>query len=399
MRAKKVQIKTVIHLRRIRIIYGVFFIAQMARSSAGLKAIAVVDDLMVSLQVACFLFCFWDRLYQKKISWLDIGIIAFYVSLFISTVMTSRDYFSWTIYAVQGVGTVFLIENMLEENEKNSLIRIRNVSILFLLCNILSMILLPSGFLSEYYFLGSRIGFTPFCIFAVSVSFLCDYVIVKKKSSLISCFAVLLAASNLIMQKVSTGIIGLVLFGVMLLCGNLLNREEKKRKTWIYAVSCFIPFIVWGMIIWGKDIGLFQSLLKIVGEDMTFNGRMIIWQTALEYISRKPLWGYGVTVVGAFYITAFVNNRSLPAHDELLNLLYQGGLITFFLWNILFFIIGNVLVKCKEKQIVTIISAMIFSFLCIMITEIQSQKAVIFMVLALACQIGKNHVAGAKQNV
>ena len=106
-----------------------------------------------------------------------------------------------------------------------------------------------------------------------------------------------------------------------------------------------------------------------------------------------------VTTVGAFYISAYVDRRSLPAHDELLNIMYQGGIIAFVCWNILFLVVGYSLAKCRENHIVILLSAMIFSFLCIMITEIQSQKAIIFMAVALAYQIGMNHMSERKRNV
>ena len=397
IQAGRIQINKVLYLNKKSCIYFLFFLAHLSRSSAGLKAVNIIDNLMVMLQILCLLFCFWQRVEKKKFSVLDLSICFFYVSLFISTIVVSRDFFSWATYSIQGIGAVFLIEDMMRENERRNMVILRNVTCIFLVCNLFTLIVYPNGCFTDYYFLGSRIGFTPFCIFGVAVSLLYDYIAKERKISLTSCAIILIAVLNVTLQNVTTGIIGLILFGIMIVIGYLIRKNNRPDR--LYVLAVLFPFLTWIIIIFGQNTKTMQWILSFMGEDATFHGRRIIWQTALEYIAKKPLWGYGVTTVGAFYISAYVNKRSLPAHDELLNIMYQGGVIAFVCWNILFLVIGYSLAKCKENHIVILLSAMIFSFLCIMITEIQSQKAIIFMAVALAYQLGMNHMAERRRNV
>ena len=397
IRTGRIQIKKVLYLNKKSCIYLLFFLAHLSRSSAGLKAVSIIDNLMVMLQILCLLFCFWQRVEKQKFSMLDLSVCFFYVSLFISTVMVSRDFFSWAIYSIQGIGAVFLIEDMMMDDERRNMVILRNVTFIFLLCNLFTLIAYPNGWLEDYYFLGSRIGFTPFCIFAVAVSLLCDYLAKERKISLTSCVIILTAAVNVTLQNVTTGIMGLILFGVMIATGYLICKDN--RPDIVYALAVLFPFVAWIIIIFGRNTKIIQWILSFIGEDATFHGRTIIWQTALQYIVKEPLWGYGVTTVGAFYITAYIDRRSLPAHDELLNIMYQGGIIAFVCWNILFLVVGYSLAKCRENHIIILLSAMIFSFLCIMITEIQSQKAIIFMAVALAYQLGINHMSERTRDV
>lgn len=397
MQEGKMRIKTVIRLKKRSSAYALFFAAQLSRSSAGLKTIGTVDDLMVMLQIACFLYCFLNRIKRKRFSMLDLSVISFYLCLFISTVMVSRDFFSWLTYSLQGAGAIFLIEDMMANDEKESILVIRNVSFFFLLCNLASVIMAPAGFFGDLYFLGARIGFTPFCIMAVVSALLGDYIVNGKKISITSGAVILAAVVNVAAVRVSTGILGLALLACMTAAGLLLCGIRKQSM--VYLLSYGIPSLVWFVIVLKGRTDIFQIILSIVGEDLTFNGRTLIWEMALRYISEKPFWGYGVTALGDFYIAAYIKQRSLPAHDELLNLLYQGGAAAFICWNILYFAVGHALKRCRENYIIVLMSAAVFSFLCIMITEIQSQKAIIFMVIALAYQLAVNHSMETEEHV
>ena len=98
MRVKR---KPVIHLNKMSCLYGLFFTAQLARSSAFLKDLSAVDNAMTGLQIICVLFCFWQRARKKFFSFLDIAVVLFYGSLLISTAAASKDFVSWATYAMQ----------------------------------------------------------------------------------------------------------------------------------------------------------------------------------------------------------------------------------------------------------------------------------------------------------
>lgn len=390
----KINIKRnyVIHLNKMSCLYGLFFTAQLARSSAFLKDFSAVDNVMTGLQIACMLFCFWQRARKKFFSVLDIAVVLFYGSLLISTARVSKDFVSWATYALQGIGSVFLVENMISENEERNIRVIRNISAFFVLCNLVSLFLFSGTRSEEFFFLGSRIGFTPFCLLATVASLLCDSIRKNKKLSLCSCVVLAAAVSNLVLQHVTTGIIGLIVFAATLAASLFLNRN--RFRVWKYALFFTLSLVIWIVIVVEGSIertGMLSSFLSFFGKDSTFGGRTIIWKTALFYIARKPFWGYGVTPLGSFYITAYVNRRSLPAHDELLNILYQGGIAAFICWNLLFMAVGYGLCRCKDSYLFSLLLAVLFAFSCVMITEIQSQKAILFLVSALAYQLGMNH--------
>lgn len=81
------------------------------------------------------------------------------------------------------------------------------------------------------------------------------------------------------------------------------------------------------------------SLLKpfvegVLHKDMTFTGRSTAWERVLLLIASKPVFGWGVidseTATGLLKSIAFVN-----PHNQLLNCLWQGGIILVFILSLI----------------------------------------------------------------
>lgn len=81
------------------------------------------------------------------------------------------------------------------------------------------------------------------------------------------------------------------------------------------------------------------SLLKpfvegVLHKDMTFTGRSTAWERVLLLIACKPVFGWGVidseTATGLLKSIAFVN-----PHNQLLNCLWQGGIILVFILSLI----------------------------------------------------------------
>lgn len=81
------------------------------------------------------------------------------------------------------------------------------------------------------------------------------------------------------------------------------------------------------------------SLLKpfvegVLHKDMTFTGRSTAWERVLLLIASKPVFGWGVidseTATRLLKSIAFVN-----PHNQLLNCLWQGGIILVFILSLI----------------------------------------------------------------
>lgn len=374
------------------ICYNLFFIAQLSRSSAYLKTIPIFDPIMTLLQVLCIVYIVLKRTDRKGTTYftkIEIGVAFLYLAFLVSTVLISQDFKSFLTYAAQAVGATMLGCQLLMGKNRNLLRYLRNISAIFLVINLITMLSdISTASIRSNNFLGYRIAFTPYILLAIFCSAMYDRVVLHKNMSSFTVLVYCIAVLNAWIGQVATGEIILVL----LLCLSLLSagRERIMSKVFNYWVLLTIYAVLFSLIVILSQTVLFQSVLMMFNEDITFNGRTIIWSVGLQYIAQKPLFGYGTTALGDFMITEYYNQRALPAHDEILNILYQGGFFALFFYIVLFVIVGKAVSRSSNFSIRWLVSVTVFLFLCLTITEIQSQKAILFLVLGMAYQAVEN---------
>lgn len=380
-----------LEISKSAVVYGLCITAQLSRASAWIKTENILDAFMTLLQLFCVAYYGVLKIRKKKLSYLDLAAAGFYFCLLISTVLVSRDYVSWFTYAIQGLGTIFLVEELFEDDQIMGVLLIRNISFGFLVVNLLTIIAFPQGIGSTYYyFLGSRIGFTPFVLIAVGAAVLADVIAEERRISVFSAAVFGIALLNLFLQRVSTGIIALVLIAAFLTVRFLVGEAmDYLANYWVLTGIWIAVFLI--AVFTDKE--MLQMILSWFHEDTTFGGRTIIWQTACSYIAEKPVTGYGVTPTGAFYISAYIKDRMLPAHNEILNILYQGGALALIGFASMLFAVGRMISQCADKYLAGLAAVLIFVICCVMITEIQTQKAIFFMLAAMAYQTAANNTS------
>ncbi|MCD7837318.1 MAG: O-antigen ligase family protein [Clostridiales bacterium] len=347
---------------------------------------------MTLVQICCLLFFGCSKLRKGRVLILDLALVLFYGALLIPTVLVSKDFGSWITYTIQGLSAAFLVEEMLNEDFWGGLHLLRNVSFCFILLNLATMAIFRSGLNSSGYFiLGSRIGFTPFVLLAVMSAVACEYTTASSKTSFFTVCCFLVGLLNLLIPMVGTGLLTLALLVLLLFYERLGNYKEKRLLNYWVLLGTVAAVTV--IVLFQSELKFLDPLFSLVGKDSSFDGRDVIWSCAKYYISRRPLLGYGVTPTGAFLIFTYVNQRMLPAHNEILNLLYQGGALSGLVFTGLFVIVGRAVARCKEKRTAHICAIFICCFCVLMITEIQTQKAILFMVLAMVYQmaLGGDH--------
>ncbi len=64
----------------------------------------------------------------------------------------------------------------------------------------------------------------------------------------------------------------------------------------------------------------------ILHRDLNFTNRIYIWDTALKYIKESFIFGYGFET-SAIRVIKFNYLQAVTCHNQLLDLLYQGGIV------------------------------------------------------------------------
>ena len=356
----------------------------VAGSSGYLRALNEISILITLVEAMVAVYCTIKLIINKKIDKYACLIILFYAFLFISTVLDSKDYSTFRVCLVQGVGATFFLKTELEKNHIYIIKAMRDVILCFLIINLFMMIIRPNGFMGSgattYYFLGYRIGFTPFVVGELFFAFCYDY-LVEKKLSFFTLFSVLIGYATVLVRVVSTGIAGItiVLFLILIL---YLSKKSIDYKLFLVLYSIvFIAIVVFE--IQYRSASLSFLLTDVLGkEDLTFDNRTTIWAATIIDFMRSPFIGHGS---GALVSVDFVySSPALPAHNQILSILNEGGLISFGIFLLLNLQIAKSLKKIKNSFLEISIFSFLAGYYFMMITEIQTTKALIFLIFATA---------------
>lgn len=377
--------------KKICILY-IAVMVMLMRSSATLREVFLLNDAMILLEIVVFIyFGIKCCAYQKKSKFL-ITFLTYYFFLLLSTVMGSQDYKAFFVYTVQAVGTVFIVEYGIRK-EKLLLIKvIRNCLAVLAIMNLVSLLLFPDGFSfigeTGYYILGIRIGFSPFIILLLMVVLIYDRLSFGKYITKKGTVILIVGFLNLALQQVQTGVFTFI--GILFLLFYLQRQRIKLLTFHKFIIVFFAVFVSIVFFSAQYHIPFFTELLvDVMGKDLSFNNRQFIWAASIRDIIQKPVWGYGMTTGGDVFVPFEYTSRIVTSHNQILHVLHEGGLISFSLFMYMFALIGKKISYYRHNYIVQIVFATIIGFFLMMLTEVQSQKALIFFLMALAYHVDK----------
>lgn len=130
----------------------------------------------------------------------------------------------------------------------------------------------------------------------------------------------------------------------------ILGLQKEKQRFSISAKGMLIGYLVFDVIIIvGAATFLGPIVSKLFGKDLTFSGRTLIWPQVILKIWQKPVAGWGY-MSGEESGNLFGNLAFSSAHNQLLNTLWQGGVILLFIVMVLFLLTLNVYRKTTHKM-------------------------------------------------
>lgn len=363
-----------------RILIGCAIFCYIIFSSGFVKTLPMTSVLSLLLYVFLLVFMLFRRITENRFSIMDGLLILFYLIQLLSTCLGSHDYRSWLFYATQGLGAFLVFEEGMWEMPIRTLLYTRNILLVLNTANLLSVLFFSKGFGGSFYFvLGYRIGFSPFVLLGLAVSLIYDYFVLECRFSKWSMLCLTITGLALYIQKVSTGLLcTAILVVAVILYSRLLHRIANYWLLFGGSILLFLILAVWNNADW------FTAFFEAIGKDATLNMRTFIWAEAKGYIAQKPLLGYGVTDTGAFMINSFYYKRALPSHNQILHILYEGGALSCICYMAIFLVLGKKIRRYHFDYSSYLMSILIFSLLIMMITEIQTQKALFFLIIALA---------------
>lgn len=382
-------------VRKSTLFMYIITIALIAGSSAYIKTNHTVSMAINGIEAIAVVFLILEEIKNKSFNAYSYAMIAFYVSLGISTYLGSSEYKSYIVYFVQALTATLFVEVALKRKKIEAVVVIRNVLFFFLLINLITLILFSQGLGvygynessdNYYYFLGLRIAFTPFILTELLSSHIVDYLQEKKLSSFTRMsFAVGLL--TLFIEKIATGLLAIAIIYTLMF---LIRRKNIKLNMYaiylIYAIG-FILIVVYNI---QYKLPFFSYLLEdVMHKDLSFDNRTTIWASTIAAFLKQPLFGYGVTGGGGVLVEFKYRVATLSAHNQILNTLYEGGIVSFIFFVIMFGIVAEKIKKCFSLKLNRLYSCFLIGYLMIMFTEVQTTKALLFITLSIIVDTDK----------
>lgn len=277
----------------------------------------------------------------SKINWL---ILALFIELLGVTFIYVGNVDNLILYVTPTVLGCLLLDNVQQKNFKYIIKGISDITFVFMIINLISIILYPKGLYQgtqsteTYYFLGHNNAQIRWLIPGIVFRGVYDLLCYKKFSfkMYIMCICTFLTVS-LTWSNVS-------MVGIFIILIYIMFFKKWRFKFLLNSKFVFLLPIVLFCIAFSFNTfeGLFGYIGNLFGKDATLTGRTEIWQAGLKAIKEHWLFGYGYSES----ITKVVDWRKgieiSSFHNYFFDLLYRGGLVQLILQVL---IIGQA-VKC-----------------------------------------------------
>jgi O-antigen ligase len=311
-------------------ILSIFLI--LLASSRSIDGYLVIGSIGVILTMQCLRACFFK---VDKIIWL-ISILFICYQLAILIVLPYKIYFSYYFSYINALLMFFVTFSVEWDREKIKKITLSYIAVLFF-CGVLEFILINPARISEPYHFATLYAVVLVSVWTIWLSdaiITNDYFVAAVVTFFVF-FMVLLSGTRMGLLGMA---LGLSLSGISkILFGNLKKKILAKIFSGIILLMflSILIFFVWQII--PEDLLIkrnFESILAMK-LDKSNLGRIVAWVTAIDIISKHPLWGIGYGNFNDF-VQKFLQEHAgqanffLPhAHNLFLIVLSEQGFIGF----------------------------------------------------------------------
>ena len=326
----------------------------------------------------------YSTFYTKK-SFATIWYYIFFGIILISTIFNDGNTYAFFNSILPTFGLCLLFDIYLKKNPK-ALFKAFTVLEIYIYINIITILLFnngmyKSGVYYENWFLGYKNIQIRTILPIVCMSMINSY-IVFDKINIRTMFLLIISAVTFILIKSSTALVG---FSVFLLLFYKYHKVKKKIPK-ILSVNFFllITSILFYIISVLKLQNLFEFfIVGILHKDLSFNGRMKIWDMAFSFLKTKPFLGYGY-LTGEDFQKIFNSFFYTHPHNYYLYILMTGGIVLLIALIIGLLYANKSIIKSNNKIYSRIVLFTIISFLVMGITESITSTVLLYPIFVLA---------------
>lgn len=308
-----------------------------------------------------------------------IFIIGYILTEIISTFINGGS-ISSAIYG-QGIlllGLCIAVQIAYERNERLFLKTVYGLFYILVLINYLSIIIFPKGLYYDRheldgicFLLGNYNGFIIYILFALIPGYIYEMKFKQKLTWKYIVFCLLVIATYLQVHSV-TSTVGICLIMAYL----VVSRFGWPKHILNLKIYVLINILFFFLIVWNGDRpAVIMAFLALVGKNLTFSGRTMIWQNTRNNLVNHRLLGLGYKSDQEMLQEV----GGLSSHNIYLDIIYQTGLVGFG-WIIgLFLYACSWIRKIDDKNLTDFLSVCVGVFMLMSQFEASSIRFVFFM--------------------
>lgn len=345
--------------------------------------LSIIDTLFDIARIASFAIIIVLYLNGRKLSRMLVCIILYQLALLFSTAANDGNYWKLAVNCGTVISFCMITELFVKKNSRLYFKTVLDIYVVFSTANLFTVLAFPDGIAREdyygniYYLLGIRNGLPSLLIPLLIYAFVYSGINGRKFTGKVLFFTAVVSATILITWS-ATGVAGLVMFllFVFLIYGKKSAALFDSLNLSVIYVAAFLCIIVFRL----------QSAFSFIIEDLlhksiSFTGRTDIWDIAVMLIKRSPIIGYGV-YEGHGLI--FIRGQYYYAHNAVLEVLLQGGVLSLVFYVLIFAVSAVSLYKYRKLRVSQILSFGIFTVMVMMLMEAYS-NIWIFVLPVIAC--------------
>ena len=257
-------------------------------------------------------------------------------------------------------GTVFCLDVLLVPLE------------IMIFVNLVSILLFPNGmYMTVHYkwhsgnswFLGYDNSHIRWFLPAITVSMLRSYFMNNSaRITMRNFLLILMCASSLLICGQATSLVGMFILLLFIVFPRLF------RNSWLLNIKNYIALVViafFGIVIFRLQSLLAPIIVSLLHKDLSFTGRVAIWDRALKYIAEKPWLGYGQETIEQTFARFGLDH----AHNVYLQAFYEGGALRFLALVAMIILAAYHLIKAKNNIMSNYLSLALFSTLVLFLGD------------------------------
>lgn len=302
------------------------------------------------------------------------------IATLVSVMANGQSVYLWFSKVYPWIAAVILVQRYFRRNYKSAINCIAVLFCIIVSVNMISWFLngstIAGGSGEIIYFMGIRTRINDVAYLAIAV-FLVNCYYKNSFSKVLFGVGFISTVAFIFFEWVSTGLVSIVLMTIIIILAQKYPDTYRGINKIILLALVVICFLI---MLFNMQEKFSWLIVDILGEDLSLNGRTLIWRSALNQV-RGLDWIIGKGLNNGMRFTVGVHETG-AAHNQFLSILVNYGIVGMFAFLGMAFSVFSI--KTENKTLYSIFTATIIIYFISGITEITCDTVYYISLLTVA---------------